>query len=305
MFAFFKNILVLLALSTAISAQNANLNCQFAVVETLYSCVLIGASVPDNENVNVIIGGTHSPGQSNANVQGILILVSTIPFIVTQLFTTFPNVIALNINAGLTRIQSNAFANAENLEFASISNNNNLRTVAANGFTGAGNLQVLDLNFNQIETVHETAFVGLSSLTHLYLDRNNINELHVNLFRPLTSLLMLILSENRLESLDGRLLENNRLIEHLEINRNQVNAIGRSFLDNFAQLEFFSFVENICANNFWFIGGTTTIDTIRQGLAVCFDNFIEGPDDEVKRFVLQLRGSLTINDENGNEIVTL
>lgn len=79
----------------------------------------------------------------------------------------------------------------------------------------------------------------------------------------------------------------------------RINVIGRNFLDNFPQLRYFDAV-----NNSWTISGLTTIETARRGLAQCFDNFVPVPDDdELRRFVIEMRGSLSLKFENGTEII--
>lgn len=297
-------IAVILALLVITSAQNFNINCQFLTVSTRYTCFVDSINVPDNESTNFIIGGQHQLGRTNADVRAIDISFSTTPFIITQFFTTFTSVTHFSsFTSGLTRVQTNAFANARSLQNLRITFNPALRTINANAFIGAINLEIMDLWNNQIETIHEAAFTGLASLNLLLLDSNRLQQLHANVFRPLASLEVLELLDNQLQSLDGRLLENNRQIWLLDISRNQVNAIGRAFLDNLPSLSRFIALQNICVNADWRIGGATTVETVRQGLTTCFDNFIEPPVDELRRFIFELRGPLTLRYENGTEII--
>lgn len=267
-------IVAIFALLTTISAQTVNINCDFVMLDTRYSCVITGIQVPDDENANIVIGGQHQPGRTNADVQRVRLLDTFIPFVIKQFFTTFPNVDLFDAwNSGLTRIQSYAFANATSLRFAYIRATFRLTTVEANAFTGATNLDHIDIFNNRIETVHETAFTGLTNLRFLYMDQNLIVELPANLFRSLTSLEMLWLSDNQLQTLDGRLLENSSRLWIMTVSFNRINAIGRNFFDNLPALVSFAAFQNVCVNNSWSLGGTITIDTVRTALTACFDNF--------------------------------
>lgn len=300
---------VIFGLFTSSQSQNVNINCNFLIATGLYSCSLLGVMIPDNENANIIIGGAHISPRNNADVQRVQVTNSNIPFIITQLFTTFPNIVELAIsNGGLTRVQSNAFANAVNLRTASVANNQLFGTIHANAFTGALSLSSLQFNLNRIQSIHEAAFNGLTALQNLIMENNNIQNLTNNVFQPLTSLRVLSLSNNQLEIIDGRLLANNNQVTQLDLSRNRIDAIGRNFLDGFTGLLLFNANGNRCVNSFWIIGGTTTINTVRNGLETCFNNFIEAPEkpeEDVRRFVLELRGSLTIRNENGTEVITI
>lgn len=295
---------MLLTLSK-IKAQDVNVNCRFAMVDNIYTCLLFEVAVVDDENANFIIGGDHIGGRSDIHVESVQISNSTIPFIITQLFTTFSRVMEFYVfNCGLTRIQSDAFANGSDLNKISILNNAEFRSVHARTFSGASNLMILDLSSNQIETIDESAFEGLSVLQSLFMLDNNIRHLPAGIFTTLTSLLQLSVSDNLLEIIDGRLLANNQQVFQVELARNSINAIGRNFLDNLPSLRLFNVAENVCVDESWTIGGVgnVTLDDIREGLTTCFDNH---PENEVRTFILEVRGSLTLLDQNGTIIITL
>lgn len=297
-------VFFVLGLSVAYG-QTININCNFFIQNTVYTCQVFAITVPDNESATINIGGVHMTNRTNADVRTIQILGGSIPFIVTHLFTTFPQATSFSIsNGGLTRIQIGAFAAAQSLTSISI-RSNNLKEIPANAFTGASRLLSLDVQQNQIEAIHETAFNGLAALFSLSIGRNNIRELHHNTFRALTSLRLVDAMYNLLESLDGRLFNNNPQVVELSFDRNRINAIGRNFLDNVTSLTGFFVWENICVNSGWFISGPITIDTIREGLTTCFNNAVEIPDpeDNLRRFILEIRGPFSLHHENGTEIV--
>lgn len=279
-------IFIALGIIASANAQVVNIQCTFQNIGGLYTCSMFGITLNDNENADIVIGGLHFPDRGDADVERVQISFSSIPFIITQFFTTFPNLADIQISgAGLQRIQSNAFANARNLRTVSITLNNQFRTVNANAFNGASDIRSIDLSSNAIDSIHETAFTGATTLEVLFIQNN------------------------QLETIEGRLLANNTRVTQLNINSNQVNAIGRTFLDSLTGLQLFGANDNVCVNQSWVIGGTTTIETVRQGLTTCFNNSAEppppGPDDEVRRFILELRGPLTIRNEDGSEIITI
>lgn len=267
-------LLTIFAMFSVLSAQTLIINCQFAMIQGRYTCVLHGISVPDDENINIVIGGEHLLGRTNADQLVIDISSSTTPFIITQLFTTFPNIVHfICSNSGLTRIQSSAFANARELRIVTIKHNPTLRTINANAFAGAINLEMIDIFSNQVDTIDEAAFNGLPSLRDLYLEFNRLQQIHINVFKSLTSLEVLSLSDNQLQIIDGRLLEHNLRMWIVNIAGNRINAIARNFFDNMPLLSRLSAGHNICVDQSWNIGGATTIDTVRQGLATCFNNY--------------------------------
>lgn len=300
-----KTIFALICLS-AIKAQTVNINCNFIDINGFYSCQLSGVAVGDNENQNIVIDGQHLSDRNNALVNRAEISDSNIPFILTQLFTTFPNLAVLQIsNGGLTRFQPRAFWDAANLRFMGI-RNNQIRTINANAFEGAWNLQTVDIVSCRVASIDEKAFYDLPGLTTLSLSENELQQLPVNLFSSLPTLSSLFLTSNKLESIDGRLLSNNLAMRFIDLENNQINAIGRNFFANLTQINFFNILRNRCASNFWVVnGGTVTIETIREGLSVCFDNFVETPEPEgeLRRFILEVRGPFSLRFENGTEII--
>lgn len=272
---FSKTFVVLFIIGQfSVQAQTVQyFGCNYLLLSGSYTCQLREISIPDNENVEILIGGQHLPNFGNLDVLRVQLFDSNVPFVPTQLFTVFTNLRNIFFRgSGLNRIQTNAFSNAKNLETA-VFEASALTTIHANAFSGAVKLQTLDFWENQLQSVHESAFVGLSSLRSLYLDNNQIQQLHFNVFSPLLSLEKLVLNSNRLEVLDGRLIANNSLLLHLEISLNQINAIGRSFLDNTPSLALFGALNNRCISRNFRIGGSTTLENVRVALATCFENF--------------------------------
>lgn len=78
---------ILFAVSTA---QVVSVFCDFNHTPS-YTCNLRGLNFADDLSQAFVIGGNHLPGQSNSDVFNIYIEDSQTPFIVTQLFVSFPN----------------------------------------------------------------------------------------------------------------------------------------------------------------------------------------------------------------------
>lgn len=280
-----------------------NLECNFFHENNLYTCGLSGVTVVDNENANIFFSGVHQQGLNHANVETVFISSSTIPFIMPQMFTAFPSLIFLRIhNGGLTRIQPNAFANAQNLlavEFLF----NDLRAIPANAFWGASSLLSLDLFNNQIETVHESAFNGLNALELVYLDDNYLRELPANVFASSGALQEVHIPRNYLTRLEGLLFASNPLVRVIDFSNNQINAVESTIFDSTSQLLGLNMNGNVCVSGFWIINNANDLQIMREAMSTCFNNFVT--DGAVKRFIIHLRGEVNLKYENGTTILTI
>lgn len=296
--AIFIAMMVLFAVA---KTQTVDISCEFLFHNEIYTCRLADITISDSADADYVISGVHETDMTNEDVMKVQIINSNIPFVITQLFTTFPALNACYItNGGLTRIQSNAFPNASSLTYLEVQQNHELRIIQENAFVGAPNLFNIDLYDNEIEEIHENAFEGLGLLLQLFLDRNHLSHLPLNVFRPLTTLYTLQLSENHFESLEGKLFIHNSEIRILEVALNQINAISESLLDNLPQLSFFNTLGNICISRMFFISETTPVSYVREALTSCFNNFVE-----VRRIILEVRGPITLRYENGTEIIRI
>lgn len=261
------------------NAQNTNINCNFVFYGNQYTCDLVGVIVADNEQANFIIGGQHFSGHGNNDVRRLRIIFSNIPFIITQLFTTFPNINAIFIwRAGLRRIQPNAFINTRGVVEFGMSN-------------------------NPIEDINENAFNGLFEVRRMFLEYNQIRQLHFSSFQNMPLLEWLHCRGNQLETLDGRLIANNQLLVQIRFDGNQIIGIQRSFLDNQPSLSWLDLRGNRCIDRQWWLtgGNAVSIDSIRQELDTCFNNF----EQELRKFIVTVQGSVRILYENGTVILPL
>lgn len=303
-----KTVCIFVAILAAFSTAQAEVfvvPCEFQIMGGTgwYSCVISDVRVPD-ENLEIVFAGGHLPGFGNSDVEWVDIRRSNIPFIMTQLFTTFPNLVILAHPTNLLRIHPNAFANASNLDQFSTQGNPELRTIPANAFAGAPNLRFLQIGSSLnggVQIIDENAFSGLAHVNNLIL-QGQLEQLPINLFRPLKSLQRISLAFNRLETIHGRLFEANPNLESINFGSNRINAIERNFLDGLPLLQTFTLNGNFCANINWWPG--VTIETIREGLSDCFDNF-DALNAATRKFFIKLRGHMTVRYENGTEIIRL
>ena len=271
----------------------------FANVNGVYHCLLRNVNVADNDSQNIVINGNHMFGRSDADVKRIDLSVSTTPFIITQFFTTFPNLeVLFGTSWGLERIQNNAFVSAVNLKQL-VLGRNPIQTLNAEAFRGLGKLTRLSVYDSELTTVNEGAFKSLESVDILFLSGNKIQSLPRNVFEPLVNLYFISLADNFLESLHGDTFSNNKLLQQVNLKNNQINSLGSSFLDNLNYLNYLNMEGNKCASGEWSLKPR---DELKRILNLCFENFI---DSDVKIFTFELRGTLLIRDEKGNEILKL
>lgn len=308
LFVIFATILVL----SVVKAQNVNLDCLFDFwPDEIYTCYLNDVAVADNENLSITIGGFHWGQRGNADVLRVLISNSSIPFIITQLFTTFPNLRILGISndRAFNRIRIGDFTDANSLTNFVVTSSLQLTNIGANVFRGASRLNDIALQQNNIDTIHEAAFEGCDQLLQLYLDHNLIRNLPENVFRSLTRLSIFSMIGNFLESLHGNLFVNNPNIVTLIFNDNRINSVSRNFLNNLNNLEVFFIERNQCIDGWWIIRNQSEREALLRALNNCFENSVETPqpepENEVKRFILELRGTLILRNENGTEVVRI
>lgn len=285
------------------AVETIHINCTFrALSQQRYQCELTRVLLTDDdENKNIVIGGQHLEGRSNEDVNQVSGFIVNSPFFISQVFTTFPNILEVSfMDIGLRRIQPGAFANSTNLRFVDLRFNSDFTTIHANAFTGASSLWYLNLSPNGIETIHERAFEGLTSLAELYLDRNRIVHLPAHLFRTATLLRYVTFESNQIKNLDGRLFSSSPNIIELIFFDNQINSIGRRFMDRFLGLRGFDMRENKCVNRFFF---NLSPEAIRPFLSNCFENYDK--ENGIRNFSVEVRGTVTIRDDYENEIIRI
>jgi Leucine-rich repeat (LRR) protein len=291
-------------LQPCFSDQPVNVRCQFEFIEMNenkgYGCTLRDLQLYDRSR-QVSVGGFHVGPNTNANVRFLRIELSRTPFIIRELFTSFPNLEGLEIIfSELSEISAESFTNARNLKYLNI-RNNPIKRIEANVFQNATNLEELYLWWNsELNFVSENAFTGLENLRELHLISSNLPSILPRTFRPLTSLQLLELSQNGINYIDSRWFSTNRQLTHLQMNSNSIDAIHPSILD-LPELTSLFLQGNRCVSNVFIITDSVSRQIVRNALLPCFDNY----PTRKRRFVLDVEGDVTFFNESGNEIITL
>lgn len=286
---------ILLGLTFVDSQAVTTLNCEFVNSNvSRYTCRISGVSIPDDENIEVVIAGRHQANFTDKDVEGIELFSSNIPFIVPQLFTTFPNVHHMIINrGGLVRIQPKAFFSAFNLQTLIIMNEQ-LSTLDEFAFNGAFGLEILDIWQCQLQNISENTFENLPSLRLVHLERNQLSELPKNVFAPISNLETVLISRNNLSSLPNELFANNQRLTRVGVSNNRISSIGRNFLDNMKSLRRFDANGNVCVDDAWIVDDVNvTVGNIRDGLSECFANTVEDPINLQCRFEYSVANEYT------------
>lgn len=290
-------------LAPCFSDAPVNIRCDFDFLnmndDYRYGCLLTDVELYD-ESSQVAIGGFHIFPNTNNEVIFLRIQLSHTPFIIRELFTTFPNLEGLEvIFSSLQRINSDSFAYAGNLRYINI-RNNPIRRLEANVFQNATNLEQLFLWWNtELDFLSEYAFSGLEKLNELHLVSSSIPYIQPQTFRPLVSLRFLELGQNRLDLIDSRWFSTNRQLGQLMMNSNDVSAIHPSLLD-LPELSALFLEGNICVSDVFFINDIASREMARSALRPCFDNY----PNRKRRFFMTVEGEVTISKENGTEIIT-
>jgi hypothetical protein len=265
-------ILILLLVNQIRQTFGVNIECRFFFRPgDEYFCEFQGISIPREAfNSTITISGEHVTGMTNGDVISIDFRDSDVPFIVSEVFEVFPNMIFFEVlNSSLTHIQPEAFRHARaGPEWIKI-DENNLTTIPANSFLGLSQLAFLTITRSQVKSIHPNAFLGLNRLTNLYLYENKIKELPPRVFRSLRRLRFLQMNDNKLTRLDGQLFLHNGELLTVTFATNNINKIERTFLDQNRKITEFNIRENQCAD---FDVRANRIAIISR-LETCFDNF--------------------------------
>lgn len=280
LFKIFPRILYsfLIFLAKAQIAENINLECQYFLdfnnQNQPYQCNIDTISFAiDDESQNFTITGNHLPGRTNDDVTYVRIFRSNVPFIITKVFETFPNLARFMVRGGgLRRIQSNAIGRAEHLTFFDVHSNPQLTKIHANAFIGASNLRMLLVHSCAITDIDENAFVGLNQVNSLTLSDNQMRDLPVNVFRPLLRLDFLNFARNRIQTLNTTIFSHNNRVHQLDLRGNQINAIEGNFFDNIPGISLLNLQSNVCINRN-FLLFMTNLDAVKIALEPCFNNF--------------------------------
>lgn len=290
----------LAALSSALS-QDLNLDCYFSL-SWEYECSLNHIEVLDPSQ-NVVFGGEHIGNRTNDEVRIVRISNSETPFIIQQIFTTFPNIIELYIYN--SNLQSIDIPHSIHLTEIYIYGNN-ISRIENGTFEDQTNVLHLNLRDNGIQEVDEGAFVGLEHLTSLNLIGNHIRTFEPRTFHPLRNLTLLDLERNNLTSIGDDWFSQNPLISILYFEYNQIEEISPRLMSSFENLLHIDLSGNACIDRSFYLDSNDDFSVIvlHNALRSCYNNFI-GEVSDLRRVILEFEGPLKLFDEFGNLVASL
>jgi hypothetical protein len=243
-----------------------------------YECMIENLEIEIHQNQTIRLVGNHLGNYTNLDVVTFTITRSNIPFIIKEVFTTFPNLRNFNVaNTGLRWIQWDAFRNCDTLTRITMRDNPQLSLIEPLAFAGASNVQRMIINNASLSDLHDNTFVGMSQLQYLSMERNRITKFSPRTLRPLLRLEELHLWFNLFEVLTPEMFRYNNRLTDLTFADNRINAIDRNFLQPTPLMTILMLQDNACIH-FNIIFGIHSEATIQRVLEPCFQNFdrIEG-----------------------------
>lgn len=290
-------LFILLAVGAA-NTQNIALECVYQIYGDLYVCQLENITVLD-PLAAVTITGTHLDGRTDADVNFVAISDSNTPFIIQQLFTTFPNIIELDILD--SNLETLIIPPEVQLEAIALIGNNITR-IESGWLRNQTELNLFYAPDNQIVTIDEDAFEDLISLEFLLLTDNRIQELSPRTLSNLTLLSQVYFASNLLTTMHDNTFAQNVNLAYLFMNDNQIDRIHPRIFSNVRNnLAYVDFYGNQCIGNSFGVypQGDSEWMTLNSALRPCFNNYL-GNENDVKNITMQFTGSLTIFDGFGN-----
>ncbi|KAJ6647120.1 Chondroadherin [Pseudolycoriella hygida] len=280
-------------------SQNIILTCNFGDygIDDLYMCSLGRITVLDS-SVNVTFNGTHDSNKTDAHVDLVEIWSSNTPFIISQLFSTFPNLRFLNIyDSNLATIVIPPVAQLIQL----VVQGNNVTTITRNSFRNQTQLRYLYVTHSGVTDIDNDAFEDLRGVQYFSLWNNSITKLAPRTLAPLVNVLRLSFRNNSLSTIDEDTFLGNTNLQHLEFGGNQINQIHPRAFVNLRNLTAIDLTANRCVEQSFELKSDQDWNAMNDSLALCFRN-----SQPVKRSItLEFSGPMTIYDELGNIIAQI
>lgn len=264
-----------------------------------YHCYMSGIQVLD-PTVPVIVSGNHVDGKTNEDVEVVRIDDSNTPFIIPEIFSTFPNLLSFGVF--YSNLQSIKFPSGRyQLDYILLYGNNITRIENAT-FVDHPDLYYLAVVNSKVEIIEEDAFVGLENLEYLVLIDNLIEELKPKTFSSLIGVTYIDLDENNLVRIDEELFATNRKLYALWLVSNKINEISPNFVQNLRNnLGFINLSSNVCISQRFFLETDDGWASMNDNLQSCFENY-NSTKNETRRITLEFTGSLIVYDEFDNII---
>ena len=245
------------------------------------------------------ISGEHLTGRTKNDVTVVQIRNSNTPFVIQQIFTSFPNLIKLDIQN--SNLQELVLSSEVQLKYLTLYRNN-ISRIENGTFSGQSQLEIIDAMDNRITDIEINAFEGLENLYSLMLIGNRISRILPGTFHPMINLVYLDLEQNRIERIEDDTFSGNPALEALYLEYNVINAISTTFTTGLSKnLEYLNIQGNRCIDRQFALREPIDMILLNNALITCFNNFI-GETPAVRRITLEFSGPLSLFDEFGNII---
>jgi Leucine rich repeat len=268
----------------AASSQEITAECRFYLNrEREYVCEVENLEVLDT-TATVVFTGTHLRLRANEHVGVVIIKNSNTPFMIQEVFTTFPRADELEYNsAGLESINMTTPTHIKILYLRG----NNIQHIKDNTFVNQPQLTMIIVGSSNVQEVGEDAFAGLSKLGVLYINDNHISEIQPKTFASLASVYFINLERNNLVQL-GPLFTNNLMLHSLFLQGNQIDAISPSFVEpsTHERLRTVDLRGNKCSQQLFTLTDDGAWTDMDSSLNICYHNFVGSEDDQAKHRAL-------------------
>jgi Leucine-rich repeat (LRR) protein len=213
-------------IGSSLSHDDIALNCSFSFdVKNEYTCYLSSVVVLDR-SANVTFTGDHLDGRTNEDVKSVAIILQNTPFVIPQIFESFPNIKRHEIfMAQLQDVEMPGTSSLEELEVRM----NNVSRIQNGAFRNVTQLRRLVMFMSYIEHIEEGAFEGLAELTELLFYGNRFTQLNPTTFDPLVSVKTIHLEFGWLDIIVDGLFATNKNLQTLSLNYNYIEKITPNF----------------------------------------------------------------------------
>lgn len=262
-----------------------------------YECVLEGITVTD-PTANVTLGGVHLENKTEADVIVVTIVNSNTPFMIPQLFTTFPNMVDLEIES--SNLQSIDVPASARLQYLILYRNTIMR-LESESIQSQTDLYLFEATGNYIHEIDEDFFEGMPNTFFVDLSSNHIQVLAPSTFAPLRNLIILDFYQNALTSLGEDPFTSNSILLLIYFGRNQINEVHHDFVRNLpSSLQGFDMTQNLCVDRSFSPATPDDLMIINNALNQCFRNFNRISGD--RNIAMRVQSGITFQDEFGNNI---
>lgn len=277
-----------------------SIECRFVnTIYNEYACLIDDLEALDS-SANYVITGQHLENRANSDIEVVRILNSNTPFMIQQIFTTFSNMVELEI--GFSNLQSINIPDTVQLNWLDLYGNNITR-IGSGNFQGQTALRFFYAVNNNIQEIAEDAFEGLSELITIQLINNRITEIAPRTFQPVPNVNYIDFERNNLTSIGEEVFSWNQNLASLYLEFNEINEIHPRFAANLRDsLRFINLTGNRCIGQSFFLASEAGWRSLNAGLQTCFNNF-NGTIPEARSITMEFTGNLSIFDEFGNLIV--